>query len=57
MKKNTVLIQARSTSNRLLNIVMKYFLENFSKYAVVKTNYQLKKDTIPFEYSLCVYKK
>ena len=37
--------------------VMKYCLENFSKYVVVKTNYQLKKDTIPFEYSLCVYKK
>tara|TARA_X000000368_G_scaffold199442_1_gene157532 strand:+ start:21196 stop:21825 length:630 start_codon:yes stop_codon:yes gene_type:complete len=37
--------------------VMRYCLENFSKYIVLKTNYQLKKDTIPFEYSLCVYKK
>jgi len=37
--------------------VMKYCLENFSKYIVLKTNYQLKKDTIPFEYSLCVYRK
>ncbi len=37
--------------------VMKYCIQKLSGYVVIKTNYQLKKDTIPFEYSLCVYKK
>ena len=37
--------------------VIKYCFENLSKYIVLRTNYQLKENTIPFEYSLCVYKK
>ncbi len=37
--------------------VIKYCFENLSKYIVLSTNYQLKENTIPFEYSLCVYKK
>ena len=37
--------------------VIKYCFENLSKYIVLNTNYQLKEKTIPFEYSLCVYKK
>ena len=37
--------------------VMKFCIENLSKYVQVKTNYQLKKDTIPFEYSMGIYRK
>ncbi len=36
---------------------LRYAAENLSKYILINTNYQLKKDTIPFEYSICIYKK
>jgi len=37
--------------------VFNYCVKNLSKYIVLKTNYQLKKKTIPFEYSMAVFKK
>ena len=37
--------------------VFNYCAKNLSKYIVLKTNYQLKKKTIPFEYSMAVFKK
>ena len=37
--------------------IFKYCIKNLSKYIVLKTNYQTKKDTIPFEYTMAVYKK
>lgn len=36
---------------------LKYCIENLSKYTILKTNYQLKENTIPFEYSVSVFKK
>ena len=37
--------------------IFKYCIENLSKYVILKTNYQLKKNTIPFEYTMAVFKK
>jgi SAM-dependent methyltransferase len=37
--------------------VFKYCINNLSKYIVLKTNYQLKKNTIPFEFTIAVFKK
>ena len=37
--------------------ILKYCVKNLSKYVILKTNYQLKKNTIPFEYSIAVFKK
>ena len=37
--------------------VFKYCVTNLSKYIVLKTNYQLRKKTIPFEYTMAVFKK
>ena len=39
------------------DLTLKYCIENLSKYTIINTNYQLKKDTIPFEYSICVFNK
>ena len=36
--------------------IFKHCVENFSNYVVLKTDYQLKKGTIPFEYTMCVKK-
>lgn len=36
---------------------LKYCIENLSKYTILKTNYQTKENTIPFEYSISVFKK
>ena len=33
-----------------------FCIKNLSKYIILKTNYQLKKKTIPFEYSMAVFK-
>jgi SAM-dependent methyltransferase len=37
--------------------ILKYCINNLSKYVILKTNYQLKKNTIPFEFSVAVFKK
>ena len=37
--------------------ILKFCISNLSKYVVLKTNYQLKKNIIPFEYSIAVFKK
>tara|TARA_B100000768_G_C11282719_1_gene379641 strand:+ start:593 stop:1213 length:621 start_codon:yes stop_codon:yes gene_type:complete len=37
--------------------ILKFCIKNLSKYVVLKTNYQLKKNIIPFEYSIAVFKK
>ena len=37
--------------------IFKYCVTNLSKYIVLKTNYQTKKNTIPFEYTMAVFKK
>ena len=37
--------------------VVQFCIKNLSKYVVLKTNYQLKKNTIPFEYTIAVFKK
>ena len=37
--------------------ILKFCIKNLSKYVVLKTNYQLKENTIPFEYSIAVFKK
>ena len=37
--------------------VFQFCIKNLSKYAILKTNYQLKKNTIPFEYTIAVFKK
>ena len=37
--------------------ILKFCIKNLSKYVVLKTNYQLKKNIIPFEYSVAVFKK
>jgi SAM-dependent methyltransferase len=37
--------------------ILKFCINNLSKYVVLKTNYQLKKNIIPFEYSIAVFKK
>jgi len=34
-----------------------YCIKNLSKYVMLKTDYQLKKGVIPFEYTMCVRKK
>ncbi len=39
------------------DITLKYCIENLSKYTVLNTNYQLKENVIPFEYSTCIFKK
>ena len=39
------------------DLTLKYCIEKLSKYTIINTNYQLKKDTIPFEYSICVFNK
>ncbi len=36
--------------------IFKYCIKNFSNYIVLKTDYQLKKGIIPFEYTMCVKK-
>ncbi len=36
--------------------ILKFCIKNLSKYVVLKTNYQLKKNIIPFEYSIAVFK-
>jgi ubiquinone/menaquinone biosynthesis C-methylase UbiE len=37
--------------------VLKFSAKNLSKFYVLRSDYQLKKDTIPFEYSMCIKKK
>jgi 2-polyprenyl-3-methyl-5-hydroxy-6-metoxy-1,4-benzoquinol methylase len=37
--------------------VFDYCIKNLSKYAILKTDYQLKKGVIPFEYTICVKKR
>ena len=37
--------------------IFRYCVTNLSRYIVLKTNYQTKKGTIPFEYTMAVYKK
>ena len=37
--------------------ILKFCIKNLSKYVGLKTNYQLKENTIPFEYSIAVFKK
>ena len=37
--------------------VLQFCIKNLSKYVILKTNYQLKKNTIPFEYTIAVFKK
>lgn len=37
--------------------ITQFCIKNLSKYVVLKTNYQLKKNTIPFEYTIAVFKK
>ena len=37
--------------------ILKFCISNLSKYVVLKTNYQLKNNIIPFEYSIAVFKK
>ena len=37
--------------------ILKFCISNLSKYVILKTNYQLKKNIIPFEYSIAVFKK
>lgn len=37
--------------------ILKFCIKNLSKYVILKTNYQLKKNIIPFEYSVAVFKK
>jgi ubiquinone/menaquinone biosynthesis C-methylase UbiE len=39
------------------NKIFDYCAKNLSKYLILKTNYQLKKNTIPFEYTMAVFKK
>jgi hypothetical protein len=36
--------------------ILNFCIKNLSKYIILKTNYQLKKKTIPFEYSMAVFK-
>ena len=36
--------------------VLNYCVKNLSKYIILKTDYQLKKGVIPFEYTMCVKK-
>ena len=36
--------------------IFKFCVQNLSKYIILKTDYQLKKGTIPFEYTMCVKK-
>ena len=37
--------------------IFKFCVQNLSRYVILKTDYQLKKGTIPFEYTICVKKK
>ncbi len=37
--------------------VFKYCVSHLSKLVILKTDYELKKNTIPFEYTICVKKK
>lgn len=37
--------------------VFKFCVKKLSKYVLINTNYQLKKNTIPFEYTMVVFKK
>ena len=36
--------------------IFKFCVQNLSRYVILKTDYQLKKGTIPFEYTICVKK-
>ncbi len=36
--------------------VLKFCIKNLSKFYVLRSDYQLKKDVIPFEYSMCIKK-
>ena len=37
--------------------VLKFSTKNLSKFYVLRSDYRLKKNTIPFEYSMCIKKK
>lgn len=37
--------------------IFNYCVKNLSKYVILKTDYQLKKGVIPFEYTMCIKKK
>lgn len=37
--------------------VLKFSTKNLSKFYVLRSDYRLKKDTIPFEYSMCIKKE
>ena len=37
--------------------IFKFCVKNLSRYVILKTDYQLKKGIIPFEYTICVKKK
>ena len=36
--------------------LLSFCVKNLSKYYVIRSDYQLKKNTLPFEYSMCIKK-